>query len=162
MTSANPSRPSTAAVAFALLIVYVVWGSTYFGIAVMIETLPPLLAAGVRYVVAGRAHARGARGLRSLPRSTEPAERPAAVHWRSAFIIGALLLLGGNGGVVLAEGYIHSSVAAVLIATMPIWLATFDAVLNRRRPSGLVIGGLIAGIVGVAILLVPVEGVDAS
>ena len=53
VTSANPSRPSTAAVAFALLIVYVVWGSTYFGIAVMIETLPPLLAAGVRYVVAG-------------------------------------------------------------------------------------------------------------
>ena len=61
---------------------------------------------------------------------------------------------------MLAEGYIDSSVAAVLIATMPIWLATFDAVLSRRRPSGLVIGGLVAGIVGVAILLIPVEGVD--
>ena len=55
-------------------------------------------------------------------RRTEPAERPAAVDWRSAFIIGALLLLGGNGGVVLAEGYIDSSVSAVLIETMPIWL----------------------------------------
>jgi len=160
VTSANPSRPSTAAVAFALLIVYVVWGSTYFGIAVMIETLPPLLAAGVRYVVAGGLMLGGLAAYARFRRRTEPAERPAAVHWRSAFIIGALLLLGGNGGVVLAEGYIDSSVAAVLIATMPIWLATFDAVLSRRRPSGLVIGGLVAGIVGVAILLIPVEGVD--
>jgi drug/metabolite transporter (DMT)-like permease len=160
VNSAPPSRPSTAAVAVALLIVYVVWGSTYLGIAVMIETLPPLLAAGVRYAVAGllmlgalAAHAR-------LRRSTEPAERPTAAHWRSAFIIGSLLLLGGNGGVVLSELLIPSGVAAVLVATMPIWLALFDSILSRRRPSGLVIGGLLAGIVGVAILIAPEEGVD--
>ncbi|MDQ4034929.1 MAG: EamA family transporter [Chloroflexota bacterium] len=159
MSSANPSRPSTAAVATALLIVYVVWGSTYLGIAVMIETLPPLLAAGVRYATAGllmlgalAAHAR-------FRRSSEPAERPTAAHWRSAFIIGSLLLLGGNGGVVLAELFIPSGVAAVLVATMPIWLAVFHALLSRRWPSGLVIGGLIAGIVGVAILLAPVRGI---
>ncbi len=160
MTYANSSRPSTAAVAIALLIVYVVWGSTYLGIAVMIETLPPLLAAGVRYVTAGllmlgaiTAHAR-------FRRRAQRAERPTAAHWRSAFVVGSLLLLGGNGGVVLAELFIPSGVAAVLVATMPIWLAVFDAVLSRRRPSGLVIGGLIAGIVGVVILLAPVEGVD--
>ncbi|MGQ0609122.1 MAG: EamA family transporter [Chloroflexota bacterium] len=160
MTSANPSRPSTAAVATALLIVYVVWGSTYLGIAIMIETLPPLLAAGVRYGVAGllmlgaiAAHAR-------FSRRRQPAERPTAAHWRSAFIVGSLLLLGGNGGVVLAELFIPSGMAAVLIATMPIWLALFDAILSRRRPSGLVIGGLGAGIVGVAILLAPVGGID--
>ena len=159
MTSANPSRPSTAAVATALLIVYVVWGTTYLGIAIMIETLPPLLAAGVRYAVAGllmlgalAAHAR-------FSRRTEPAERPTAAHWRSAFIVGSLLLLGGNGGVVLAELFIPSGIAAVLVATMPIWLAVFDAILSRRRPSGLVIGGLVAGIVGVVILLAPVEGI---
>ncbi|MGH2385989.1 MAG: EamA family transporter, partial [Candidatus Limnocylindria bacterium] len=70
------------------------------------------------------------------------------------------LLLGGNGGVVLAELFIPSGIAAVVIATMPIWLAVFDAILSRRRPSGLVIGGLVAGIVGVAILLAPVEGID--
>lgn len=161
MIPAKPSRPSTAVVALALLIVYVVWGSTYLGIAVMIETLPPLLAAGVRYAVAGvlmlgalAAHARLRRG------GEEPAERPTRAHWRSAFIVGSLLLLGGNGGVVLAEQYIPSGVAAVLVATMPIWLAVFDAILSRRWPSGLVIGGLIAGIVGVAILLAPVEGID--
>ena len=160
MTYANSSRPSTAAVAIALLIVYVVWGSTYLGIAVMIETLPPLLAAGVRYVTAGllmlgaiTAHARFRRRARR-------AERPTAAHWRSAFVVGSLLLLGGNGGVVLAELFIPSGVAAVLVATMPIWLAVFDAVLSRRRPSGLVIGGLLAGIVGVVILLAPVDGVD--
>ena len=160
MTSANPSRPSTAAVAFALLIVYVVWGSTYFAIAVMIETLPPLLAAGVRYLVAGGLMLGAIAAYARFRRRGEPAERPAAVHWRSAFIIGTFLLLGGNGGVVLAEQFIPSGIVAVLIATMPIWLATFDAVLNRRWPSGLVIGGLIAGLVGVAVLLAPGEGID--
>lgn len=144
----------------ALLIVYVVWGSTYFAIAVMIETLPPLLAAGTRYAVAGAlvlgalaAHARW------RPASIH-AERPERAHWRSAAIIGTLLLLGGNGGVVLSELRIPSGVAAVLVATVPIWLAVFEALLTRRRPSGLVIGGLVAGMIGVAVLLVPVEGVE--
>jgi len=160
VTSANPSRPSTAAVATALLIVYVVWGSTYLGIAIMIETLPPLLAAGVRYAVAGLLMLGALAAYHRFRRRAEPAERPAAAHWRSAFIIGTLLLLGGNGGVVLSELFISSGIAAVLVGTMPIWLALFDAILSRRMPSGLVIGGLIAGFVGVAILVWPVEGVD--
>jgi drug/metabolite transporter (DMT)-like permease len=157
VSSAHPSRPSTAAVAVALLIVYVVWGSTYLGIAIMIETLPPLLAAGFRYATAGLlmlgalvAHAR-------LWRGAAPLERPTAAHWRSAFIVGTLLLLGGNGGVVLSELYIPSGIAAVLIATMPIWLALFDAILTRRRPSRLVVGGLLAGIFGVGLLLAPLD-----
>ncbi len=160
MTYANSSRPSTAAVAIALLIVYVVWGSTYLGIAVMIETLPPLLAAGVRYVTAGLLMLGAVTAHARFRRRAHRAERPTAAHWRSAFVVGSLLLLGGNGGVVLAELFIPSGVAAVLVATMPIWLAVFDAVLSGRRPSGLVIGGLLAGIVGVVILLAPVEGVD--
>ena len=160
VSTAIPSRPSTAAVAIALLIVYVVWGSTYFGIAVMIETLPPLLAAGVRYAAAGLLMLGAIAAHSRFRRRTEPAERPTGAHWRSALIVGSLLLLGGNGGVVLAEQFIPSGVAAVLVATMPIWLAVFDSVLSRRWPSGLVIGGLIAGIVGVAILLAPIEGID--
>jgi len=147
-------------VVVALLTVYVVWGSTYFAIAVMIETLPPLLAAGTRYVAAGAimlgalvAHARWRR-------ANAPSERPTITHWRSAAVIGTLLLLGGNGGVVLAELHIPSGVAAVLVATVPIWLALFDAALTRRRPSGLVIGGIVAGTLGVAVLLVPVEGIQ--
>src|SRR3990170_1481708 len=160
MRSPGHTRASPAAVAFALLIVYVVWGSTYSGIAVMIQTMPPLLAAGARYGLAGAlmlgglaAYAwwRGRRG-------GEPAERPTAAHWRTAFIAGTLLLLGGNGGVVLSELYIPSGVTAVLVATVPIWLAVFDALFTRRRPSRLVVGGLIAGMIGVAVLVVPVEG----
>ena len=157
MTSANPSRPSTAAVAVALLIVYVVWGSTYLGIAIMIETLPPLLAAGARYTTAGLLMLGGLVAYARLRRSAQPIERPTRAHWRSAFIVGTLLLLGGNGGVVLAELFIPSGIAAVLIAAMPIWLALFDSVLSRRWPSRLVIGGLVAGIVGVAILLAPLD-----
>ena len=159
MTAPSHPTPSTAAVAVALLIVYVVWGSTYLAIAYMIETMPPLLAAGARHAVAGllmlgvlMAHAR-------LRRRGE-SERPTAEHWRSAAIIGVLLLLGGNGGVVLSELLIPSGVAAVLVATLPIWLAVFEAILTRQRPSGLVIGGLVAGIVGVAVLLVPVQGIE--
>ena len=156
----SPARPgpSIAAVVLALGLVYVVWGSTFVGIAVMIETMPPLLAAGVRYATAGAivfaalaAHARLRPGER-------PAERPTRAHWRSALIVGALLRLGGNGGVVLAELFIPSGIAAVILATEPSLLAGFDALLTRRRPSRLVIGGLVAGFVGVAVLLMPVEG----
>ncbi len=160
MNSATSSRPSTLAVAIALLIVYVVWGSTYLAIAIVVETLPPLLSAGLRFGVAGTFMI-GVLAAHARLRRREPLERPTRAHWRSAFIIGALLLLGGNGGVVLAEQFIASGVAAVLIATVPIWLAVFDAVLQRRRPTGLVIGGLVAGLVGVGILLAPVEGIEA-
>ncbi len=149
--------PSTVAVAVALLTVYIVWGSTYLAIAVMIETLPPLLAAGVRFVTAGLivlavlvAHARLRRGV--------ILERPTAAQWRTAAVVGTLLLLGGNGLVVLAELFIASGVAAVLVATTPIFLAVFDSIVTRRRPSGLVVGGILAGVAGVVVLLVPVGG----
>jgi drug/metabolite transporter (DMT)-like permease len=160
MTDPGRPRPSTAAVVTALLIVYVVWGSTYLGIAVMIQTMPPLLAAGVRYGTAGLIMLVALVARARWRSSNEPAERPTRAHVRSAFIIGSLLLLGGNGGVVLAELRIPSGIAAVLVATVPIWLAVFDAIVTRRRPSPLVIGGLVAGIAGVAVLLVPVEGLD--
>lgn len=154
-----PHPPSTLKVAAALLIVYVVWGSTYLGIAVMIQTLPPLLAAGVRYVAAGvlmlaflsvRARLGGAK-----------LERAGPAQWRAASIVGVLLLLGGNGFVVLSELRIPSGIAAVLVATVPIWLAVFDAFVTRRRPSALAIGGIAAGFVGVAMLLAPVSGVGS-
>lgn len=159
MTSANRSRPSSAAVALALLVVYVVWGSTYFAIAVVIETIPPLLSAGVRFTLAGLVML-GALILAARVRGDRLVlERPSFANWRAAVIVGTLLLLGGNGGVVLAEQFIPSGIAAVLVATVPIWLAVFDALLERRRPSGLVIAGLVAGIVGVGILLAPVDGI---
>jgi drug/metabolite transporter (DMT)-like permease len=158
VTSAPRRQSSRLAVAVALLTVYVVWGSTYLGIAVMIETMPPLLAAGARFVSAGLivlgvlvAHARLLRGA--------TLERPTAAHWQTAAIAGTLLLLGGNGFVVLSELFIPSGVAAVVVGTTPIWLAAFDAAVTRRRPSALVVAGLVAGLAGVAVLLAPVEGI---
>ena len=160
MTSAEQRSPSTAAVVVALLVVYLVWGSTYLGIAVVIQTMPPLLTAGVRYGIAGLIMLAGFVALARLRSGTWRLERPTMAQWRSAVIIGLLLLLGGNGGVVLGELYIPSGMAAVLVAMEPMWLAGIDAVLTRRRPSALAIGGIVAGIVGVAVLLVPVEGLQ--
>jgi drug/metabolite transporter (DMT)-like permease len=88
-------------------------------------------------------------------------ERPSWLHWRSALIIGTLLLLGGNGGVVLAEQRIPSGIAALIVATSPIWMAIFEALVAGQRPSRLALAGLVAGAVGVGILVVPLEGVAA-
>ncbi len=159
-------RPSTLAVAAALGTVYVIWGSTYLAIAYVVESMPPLLSAGARFTAAGLmlisfvvAQDRW-RAARGLPRRHAP-RWPRAIEWRSALIIGGLLLLGGNGMVSIAEQTIPSGIAAVMIATIPIWLSVFDAALTRRMPSLLAIGGLLVGLVGVAILLLPSAGNDS-
>jgi len=159
-------RASTLAVAAALGTVYVVWGSTYLAIAYVVDSMPPLLAAGARFTLAGglmlsflvaRDRWRGARDQAPGRRL----RRPRAVEWRTAIIVGSLLLLGGNGMVSFAEQTIPSGIAAVIIATVPIWLSLFDALLTRRAPSAVAIGGLVVGLVGVAILLLPSTGVDS-
>jgi drug/metabolite transporter (DMT)-like permease len=150
-------------VVVALGIVYVVWGSTYLAIAYVVETLPPFIAAGARFLVAGAllgafllAQDRWRR-RRGAPASVQV---PRWVEWRTALIVGTLLLLGGNGMVMVAEQTIPSGIAAVMIATTPIWMSLFDAAVTRRRPSYLAVGGLLVGLVGVAILLMPEEGFE--
>ena len=152
-----PSRRPSTAVVTALLTVYVVWGSTYFAIALMIETLPPLLSAGIRFAIAGTIMLAAFVVAARFRLGSVSMERPTGARWVTAAIVGVLLLLGGNGGVVLAELRIPSGMAAVLVATTPLWLAVFEAVVTRRRPSGLAIGGLLAGLAGVEVLLVPIE-----
>ena len=158
-------RPSTLVVAASLGTVYIVWGSTYLAIAFVVESMPPLLAAGARFLTAGltliaflvaRDRWRRRRGV-----GHEGLTWPRAVEWRTAFFVGALLLLGGNGMVSVAEQTIPSGIAAVIIATTPIWLSVFDAILTRRMPSLMAIGGLLVGLAGVAILLLPSSGLDA-
>jgi drug/metabolite transporter (DMT)-like permease len=153
-------------VSAALGTVYIVWGSTYLAIAYVVETLPPLLAAAARFLVAGGLLlaflVAQDRWRRRRPRGAHvPLERPLLVHWRSALIVGGLLLLGGNGMVMMAERTVPSGIAAVIIATVPIWMSVFDALVTRRAPSLLAIGGLLVGLVGVGILLLPTGGVDA-
>lgn len=127
--------------------VYIVWGSTYLAIKYAIETFPPFLMAGVRFVVAGSV-------LLFWARFSKDYERPKAVHWKTSFIVGTLLLLGGNGGVVYAEHHISSSLAALLVATEPFWIVLLSWLwLKKARPNLKVVSGLILGFLGVWLLI---------
>ena len=158
-------RPSsTLSVALALGTVYVVWGSTYLAIAYVVETLPPLLAAAIRFLIAGTALIAFVAAQHAWRRSRgRDADLPVPrmVEWRTALIVGTLLLLGGNGLVSLAEQRIPSGIAAVMIATVPIWMSLFEAFLTRTAPSALAIGGIAVGLVGAVILLLPSEGIGS-
>jgi drug/metabolite transporter (DMT)-like permease len=160
-----PARSSVLPVVLALGTVYVVWGSTYLAIAYVVETLPPLLSAAVRFLSAGGLLVAFLVAQDRWRRRRDPAAprlpRPRLVEWRTALIVGALLLLGGNGLVMLSERTVPSGIAAVLIATTPIWMNVFDSLLTRRAPSRLAMGGLGVGLVGVAILLLPTSGIGA-
>ena len=161
----SAQRPSTVAVVLAMGTVYLVWGSTYYFIAVMVETLPPLLAAGVRYSVAGLLIftfllARNAWRRRQGAASERLLRPPSAAEWRTATVVGVLLLVGGNGGVVLGELRIPSGIAAVIIATVPIWMNVADGILSGRGPGRLATLGLVVGLAGVGILLYPSAGSD--
>jgi drug/metabolite transporter (DMT)-like permease len=126
--------------------VYLIWGSTYLFISFADQTLPPFLMAGTRFVVAGALLYAWAR--------LHNAARPGRVHWRSAAIVGLLLLVGGNGGVVFAEQFLPSSLVALLVSTVPIWIAVLDWVRPAGvRPSLSTGFGLVLGFVGVALLI---------
>ena len=98
----------------ALVTVYIIWGGTYLGIRLAVATIPPFLMAGSRFLAAGLAVYLGVR--------LAGAERPRREHWRDAGIAGALLLLGGNGAVSWAEQRVPSGIAALLVATVPLWM----------------------------------------
>ncbi len=142
-------------VALALATVYLVWGSTYLAIRFAIETLPTFTMAGSRFLLAGAL-------LYGYARATG-SRRPSARGWGSAAVIGALLLLGGNGAVVWAEHRIPSGIAALLVAVEPVFIALLaPLVLGGRRPGGRALAGLLAGILGVATLVVEPQGLAAT
>lgn len=132
----------------ALIAVYIVWGSTYLAILFAIETIPPFLMAGTRFLVSGVI----LYFWRRL--SGEPA--PKIHEWRSASIIGLLLLLGGNGGLVWAEQRIPSGIASLFIATTPLWMVLIDAIRpGGVRPNWLTWLGVLVGLTGTALLANP-------
>jgi drug/metabolite transporter (DMT)-like permease len=137
--------------------VYVIWGSTYLGIRVAIETIPPLAMAGVRFLVAGAILFPAA--YLSGDRRGDPI---TPVHWRSALVIGGLLLFCGNGGVTFAEQHVPSGVTALLVGTVPLWMAVFAHLRGAQRLSRLASLGLVAGFAGVALLLRTGGGGTAS
>ena len=143
------ARKATALqIAAALTAVYVLWGSTYLAIAVAIETIPPLLMAGVRYLIAGSLLYGWSRW--------RGAARPVRIHWRSALLIGGLLLLGGNGGLVWAEQRVASGTAALLVSMMPLWLVLLDWLRpGGTRPGWKVFAGIGLGLAGLILLVRP-------
>jgi drug/metabolite transporter (DMT)-like permease len=143
------ARRSPVAVALALGTVYLVWGSTYLAIRVTDRTLPPLLMSSVRFLIAGTAlYALMARGR----------ARPSRREWVAAAIVGAALLLVGNGGVAWAETRLDSGFAALIVAIIPLYVALFDRVFFGRRLSRAALLGLAIGFAGVAVLVRPGGG----
>jgi len=135
-------------VATAFAAVYLLWGSTYLAIRFAIESLPPFWMAATRFLVAGAILYAWARWR------GEPA--PLRLHWRSALIVGGLLLLGGNGGVVWAEQRVPSGLAALLVGTVPLWMVMLDgAGRGWKRPPVQVLAGVAIGLLGVALLVGP-------
>lgn len=149
------SRPSLRAWA-ALSAVYVLWGSTYTGIQVAIRYFPPLLMAGSRYVLAGALLYLIAGREGGWGHGPWRWELPTRREALSAAVVGLFLLLGGNGLVTLGELKVHSGLAALMIATVPLWMALLGLMVKgSRRPGPLGWIGVLIGLGGVAVLVDP-------
>ena len=143
------SKRTQLVIAFASL--YIIWGSTYLGMRIAIETIPPFLMAGTRFLVAGAA----LYAMAALNGSPPPSRR----QWFSAGVVGTLLLVGGNGGVVWAEQFVASSVAALIVGAEPLWVTVLDWVRPRgQRPTPFAAAGLLTGFAGVVLLIAPWKG----
>ena len=135
--------PNRLGVVLALLSLYLIWGSTYLGIRIAIESIPPYLMIGVRFVVAG--------GILYLILRMRGVPAPTRSQWVGSAAVGVLLIGGGMGGVATAEQWVPSSVAAVCLATSPLWISLF-AGLWGRWPVRAEWLGLALGFVGVVLL----------
>ncbi|MHC4177309.1 MAG: EamA family transporter [Planctomycetota bacterium] len=144
----NSRAGARIGVVAAFAAIYLIWGSTYLAIRLAVETIPPLLMAGVRFTIAGLVvymlfRARGGRA-------------PTAREWRAATIAGALLFLGGGGALAWGEETVSSGTAALLVAVMPLWMVLLNAIgPNGERINALVLAGIGLGFVGVAVLMAP-------
>lgn len=145
MTSQSPSPLMIWA---ALIAVYLVWGSTYLAIRFAVETIPPFMMASARFLTAGV--------ILYIWRRSRGDPAPAKVEWRSAAVVGMFLLLGGNGGVVWAEKRVVSSVAALMVASTPLWMVLIDALRPGGQKPGIgAILGIVIGFFGIGLLIGP-------
>src|SRR3981081_353540 len=142
------AKPPRVAVVAHFASIYLIWGSTYLAILFAIRSIPPLLMAGARFLLAGIILYTAAR-LSGAPRAR-------LLDWRTAAIVGTCLLVCGNGGVTLSEQYIPSGLAALLVATVPIYIALLSWFFGMsKRPSAITWAGLAGGFVGVGVLVGP-------
>jgi drug/metabolite transporter (DMT)-like permease len=152
MTQPSSTHPPRALVLLAFGVIYVVWGSTYLAIRIVVETIPPFLSAGVRFLIAG-VLLMGFLAWRRIP-------IPNTTQWKHSLVAGLLLSVGGNGLVVWAEQSISSGLAALLVALAPVWFALLDWLRpGGKRPQLKTVIGIIIGFAGVILL---VSGRSAS
>jgi drug/metabolite transporter (DMT)-like permease len=130
-------------IVLALLALYLIWGSTYLGMRIALESFPPFLMASIRFLLAGTL-------LFAILRIRR-APVPTRAQWGGAALVGVLLVAGGNGGVSLAEQWVASGIAAVAVAATPIWLALIMGLMGRWPTRGEWVG-LLLGLVGVFLL----------
>ena len=134
----------------ALLSLYIVWGSTYLAIRFTVETIPPFLSAGLRFLVSGV--------ILLVWRYAAGDAMPTKRQWLSTTIIGVLLLLGGNGLVSFAEQQVPSGIAALIIGSVPMWLVLIEALRpGGVKPNWQAILGLLIGFGGIFLLVGPAE-----
>lgn len=149
--------PHGVAVAVALGIVYVVWGSTYMAIRVGLDAFPPFLLAATRFLLAG-----GVLFALTVRRGDVAGDPIGRRQWLGAAVVGGLLLVGGNGAVTWAEQTVASGIAALLVATVALWMPLLGRVLYGERLSRLALVGLLIGFAGVAVLVQPGSGPSSS
>jgi drug/metabolite transporter (DMT)-like permease len=160
----EPRAPGLAAWA-ALLVVWLVWGSTYLAIRVADRTIPPFPMAATRYLIAGLllypaawlTSRRGSPAPAPAPAQARPGTRArgSLAQWAGMAVVGTMLLAFGNGGVSYAERTLPSGLAALLVASVPLWMALADQVINGRRlrPRGW--AALVLGLAGIAVVAQP-------
>jgi drug/metabolite transporter (DMT)-like permease len=128
--------------------IYLIWGSTYLAIKFAIATIPPFLMLSFRFLPAGL--------IMYVFLRLRGAERPSRREWLAAAAVGTLMLAGGTGAVAWAERTIHSGLAALLVAAVPMWMVLLDWIgPARRRPTGRVLAGLAVGFTGVGLIVGP-------
>jgi drug/metabolite transporter (DMT)-like permease len=136
-------KDNRAKLLIALLSVYFIWGSTYLAIRIALEGFPPFMMAGMRFLIAGGGLYLFLR-VRGVP-------NPDRSQWKGASLVGVLLLAGGNGGVVFAEQSVASGLAALGVATVPLWMVLFAGIW-KSRPARLEWAGLLLGFAGIILL----------
>lgn len=143
----NRSAP-TWLVVLAFAAIYLIWGSTYLGIGIAVKTMPPHIMAGVRFLISGII-LYAFMQLRGVP-------APKFIHWRSALIIGILLLGLGNGSVAWAETMVPTGLAALLIAITPLWMVLIEWLRPHGvKPRASVFAGIALGLLGMLLLIGP-------
>jgi drug/metabolite transporter (DMT)-like permease len=146
--SIQPDKNNTLKIVIAFASIYIIWGTTYLAIRLAVETIPPFFMAGTRFIIAGL--------MTFLVLRARGVAIPKRLHWQSAAIIGAFMIVGGNGLVTWSEQQVPSGIAALVVATVPIWITLFNWLIYRGgRPNKQIVIGLVLGFIGIGLLIGP-------